>query len=49
MTVVDAAMNSASTVDSETVDYFFELHEIVPLSNNTTKPGIDFLSVQSPA
>jgi len=42
-------MNFALTVDSEIVDCFFEPYEIVPLSNNTTKPEIDFLSVQSPA
>jgi len=45
---VDAAMNSASTVDSDTDVYFLEPYEIAPLSGNTVKPEIYFLSMQSP-
>ena len=45
MTAVDTAINSASTVDSVTVDYFFEPYEIASLSNKTANPEIDFLSV----
>ena len=48
LTAVDMAMNSASTVDSDTDVYFLEPHEIAPPSDNTAKPKIDFLSMQSP-
>jgi len=42
-------MNSTSTINSITVDYFLEPHEIVSPSNNTIKPEIDFISMWSPA
>jgi len=45
LTAVDTAINSTSTVDSVTVDYFFEPYEIASLSNKTANPEIDFLSV----
>ena len=41
-------MNSASIVDSDIDVYFLELYKIASLSNNTAKPKIDFLSMQSP-
>ena len=48
LTAVDTAMNSASTVDNDTDVCFLEPYEIAPPSNNTAKPEIDFLSMQSP-
>ena len=47
-TTVDAAINSASTVDSDTLDCFFDPQEIAPPSNNNVYPNIDFLSILSP-
>jgi len=48
LTAIDVAMNSTSIVNNDTDVYFLEPHEIAPPSNNTTKPKIDFLSMQSP-
>jgi len=48
MKFVTMAMNSVLIVDSDTDIYFLEPHEIAPLFNNTAKPEIDFLSMQSP-
>jgi len=48
-TAVNATINSASTVDSDTLDCFFDPQEITPPSNNNVYSDIDFLSILSPA
>ena len=44
---VTMAMNSTSIVDSDTDVCFLEPYEIAFPSNNTAKPEIDFLFMQS--
>jgi len=48
-TAVEAATNSASTMDRETDVCFFNPQDTAPGSNITIKPEMDFLSTRSPA
>ena len=45
LTAVDMAINSASTVDSDTDVYFFKSYDTASPSITIAKPEMDFLSV----